>query len=500
MSTPEVCIREQLVLQPADGMVRFVQRAKVLLDHATAWVSYTDAHSHKKTLRLAGHEVPYGLARDSVSLSIADADVELTWQLILGEEMCLRLEARNIGPRTVHMDELCVLDVSAQNGGSVGFGSAPKHWRFYHNGWQSWTPAFVRHVPDGIWLNPNTDSHRTQHQPHPLSEKGKTLSSEWFSVIAPGEQQPVRSRDQALLLGFVSAADQLAEIRLELAGSLKFSSLQAVCYADAVPLGPGGRLSSETLLLAAGDEPLALLDLYATRLGEAMRARIPPQPVTGWCTWYYFYGEDTADDVRAHLDWIAKKQLPLDVILIDDGYETSIGDWLDHNVEKYPQGMKAMAERIVAAGHRPGIWTAPFAASSASRLYAEHPDWILRDQQGNPLVAWQHWGVDVYGLDLSLPVVQEWLREVFRTMAEDWDFQFFKVDFLFAAAMSGVRHDPGMTRAQALRKGLEIVRAAIGDRFLLGCGAPLGPSVGLVDAMRIGPDVHVDWRPIWQDM
>jgi alpha-galactosidase len=46
----------------------------------------------------------------------------------------------------------------------------------------------------------------------------------------------------------------------------------------------------------------------------------------------------------------------------------------------------------------------------------------------------------------------------------------------------------------ALRRGLEAIRDAAGDEaFLLGCGCPLGPAIGIVDAMRIGPDVAPFW-------
>jgi alpha-galactosidase len=45
-----------------------------------------------------------------------------------------------------------------------------------------------------------------------------------------------------------------------------------------------------------------------------------------------------------------------------------------------------------------------------------------------------------------------------------------------------------------LRRGLEAIREGAGaDAFLLGCGCPLGPAIGIVDAMRIGPDVAPFW-------
>jgi alpha-galactosidase len=43
---------------------------------------------------------------------------------------------------------------------------------------------------------------------------------------------------------------------------------------------------------------------------------------------------------------------------------------------------------------------------------------------------------------------------------------------------------------------MEALRVAMGpDVTLLGCGAPFGSSLGLVEAMRIGPDVSGDWAP-----
>jgi alpha-galactosidase len=72
-------------------------------------------------------------------------------------------------------------------------------------------------------------------------------------------------------------------------------------------------------------------------------------------------------------------------------------------------------------------------------------------------------------------------------------YGFFKIDFIYAAAMAGVRRDASLTRAQAFRRAVAVVREEIGDAFLLGCGAPLLPCVGLVDAMRIGPDVTPAW-------
>jgi len=75
-----------------------------------------------------------------------------------------------------------------------------------------------------------------------------------------------------------------------------------------------------------------------------------------------------------------------------------------------------------------------------------------------------------------------------------WGFDYLKLDFLYAGALPGKRH-VDMPRETAYRHGLKIMRAAMGaDAFLLTCGAPILPSLGLCDALRVGPDVSGKWE------
>jgi 2,3-diketo-5-methylthio-1-phosphopentane phosphatase len=73
-------------------------------------------------------------------------------------------------------------------------------------------------------------------------------------------------------------------------------------------------------------------------------------------------------------------------------------------------------------------------------------------------------------------------------------FLHHKLDFLFVQAHAAGAWDPAAGRAGRLRRGLEAIRAGVGEEvFLLGCGCPLGAAVGVVDGMRIGPDVAPHW-------
>jgi alpha-galactosidase len=395
-----------------------------------------------------------------------------------------------------------VLSLDAAHGAAVNLAAQPMQWRFFQNGWQSWSAAFARATNNGVYADPNTEQYRAMHQPHGIPSKPKTLASEWFTIITGGRTADVGEIPasglpaSSVLLGFITSADQLGEIRLQLENG-EFACLDATAFADGVRLDPGEKLASEELVLMFGDNPLAMLEDYASKLGETMHARIPASPITGWCTWYYFFGGNTERDVIGNLERIRAERLPLDLILIDDGYQTADGDWTSVDTSKFPHGMKWLADEIKRAGHVPALWLAPFAANENSALAREHPEFLLRDANGEPISAWQHWGAKCFSLDLTRLDVQSWLRNLFHTLSDDWGYELFKLDFTYTAAEPGVRGDPKTTRAQALRRGFEIIRETLDDKKILGCGAPFGPSAGLIDAMRIGPDVSINWEPFF---
>jgi alpha-galactosidase len=46
-----------------------------------------------------------------------------------------------------------------------------------------------------------------------------------------------------------------------------------------------------------------------------------------------------------------------------------------------------------------------------------------------------------------------------------------------------------------LRRGLLAIRKAMGERFILGCTAPLGQAVGIMNGELIGVDITPYWQP-----
>ncbi len=245
----------------------------------------------------------------------------------------------------------------------------------------------------------------------------------------------------------------------------------------------------------------------AVRVGEVMQARNQKPQTYHWCSWYYAYYYLTEEMLFDFLDGFEtlEPRVPVQTIQIDVGYFPHVGDWLDHG-KNFPGGLKPSVEKIKELGYEAGIWVGPYMVGNRSRLYREHPDWVLRNNDGTMAHLLTFYGEDrlwgamdeeYYMLDTSNPEVMDYLRNVFRTFRE-MGFTFFKTDFMFWGAKAShevKRHTPGKTSARYQRELYEMIREEIGpDAFWLGCIANYAPMIGFVDAMRISWDIGADWH------
>ncbi|MFD7711900.1 glycoside hydrolase family 36 protein [Streptomyces sp. NPDC059785] len=240
--------------------------------------------------------------------------------------------------------------------------------------------------------------------------------------------------------------------------------------------------------LAYGDEQ-EVFAAYARQLAPRI-GRSDKRAGNVWCSWYAYYENITEQQLTK--DITALRGLPFDVVQVDDGWEEQVGDWEPN--AKFPSGMRALADRITDAGLRPGLWIAPFILLPTSRTARERPELLLRDADGEPVTAGHNWGTGYWALDLTLPAAQEYVRELIHRVVHEWGFTYLKLDFVQGGTAPGVR-SADVGREEAYRTGLRIIREAAGpDAYLLGSGAPLLPSLGLVDGIRSGPDV----APLWE--
>jgi len=365
------------------------------------------------------------------------------------------------------------------------------HLSFFTNGWQSWGYAGLLRPADrapGTRLGRVTQPRANVSTPRPRA-RGQ-FGSDMFGVVSH------RGWRSGLLVGFLTQQAAFGSLLADLRRDPPTLSLWADL--DRVRLDPGATFTTDWASLQLVDldrpDPLAA---YVDAVAGCNNARSSAAVPVGWCSWYYWFEKVTQQALLSNLDWAAahKDEVPLDLIQLDDGFETQVGDWYDWR-EEFPDGLAGLSRRIHSAGFRAGLWLAPFIAKRQARILADHPDWILRSEGGRPANAGFAWGALSRALDATHPAVLDHVAELIETSVRDWGFDYLKLDFLYAAALPGRRYDARRTRAQALRDALERIRSAAGpDTLLDGCGCPLGPAVGIVDFMRISTDVATRWEP-----
>lgn len=342
----------------------------------------------------------------------------------------------------------------------------------YAEGWQSWSPAGALPVTTAPQPVTSPESLAIDCQYARAAPAG-CFEGAGLLAVDPADGGPVT------VFGTQDAATRVPVIQARLHGEELVVSSDAPVTITPDP-GPGG-------------VPGALgrwADVFAARAAPTLEFRAIP-PV--WCSWYQYYSGVTQADVLTNLAAMDALRVPVGVVQIDDGYEACPGDWLSPS-GRFPD-LPGLIARITGTGRRAGIWIAPMLLGRSSELFAAHPDWAVLDAvTGEPVYAGTVCRDSCTALDLTHPDAARYLSTVLGTL-RDWGVSYFKIDFCYAGAHEGTRY-ANMTGVEAYRHGLRLIRAAIGpDAVLVGCGAPILPSAGLVDAMRVGPDIAADYEP-----
>ncbi|MET9845856.1 alpha-galactosidase [Streptomyces ossamyceticus] len=120
----------------------------------------------------------------------------------------------------------------------------------------------------------------------------------------------------------------------------------------------------------------------------------------------------------------------VELFVVDDGWfgartsdRAGLGDWTP-NPDRFPEGLKPLADQVHALGMQFGIWVEPEMVNPDSELYRAHPDWAQfqpgrkRTELRNQLV-----------LNLARPDVQEYLWEKLDALLSSAPIDYVKWDF-----------------------------------------------------------------------
>lgn len=270
------------------------------------------------------------------------------------------------------------------------------------------------------------------------------------------------------------------------------------------PLGAGAVFLGELIYVHPGETSVFVgLERYArmikANLGITLwnekdaANRVP----NGWNSWSGGggsggYGTDINESIiLANLDVAAEdfKEFGMEWFQIDAGWAKGDGDW-QWDPTRFPHGGKWMAERIKEKGFKAGLWMSALNANPDSQLVKDHPSWVAPKVEFAAKV-----GVAKgYALlDLANPEVQGFIKDTATTVRKDWGFDWLKVDFAYWDLLAQGVYDPTLTREEAYKKGMGILREALGsDAFLL-VVAIMGLNYGVADANRL----TIDNMPVW---
>ena len=385
----------------------------------------------------------------------------------------------NTTDRDLRLGSAKMLDVAAEHGGwwSLGRTFEPPS----AVGYPGASPACRPALEDGL-----------------PAEVGESYGS--TGVVAMAYREP----NSALVLGFAAALGGSPSVHTAFRPGEGGKALSAVSRFGGRVVSPGKTVALDTVWLSVEADPLDALEHY----GDAVAAMAPGPVRSGanslWCSWYPIRMGISEEVVFANAAVAAKhfRPLGLDVIQLDHGWQRGdvCGDWVPN--ERFPHGLKWLAGGLQSRyGMKLGLWIAPTVVNHTSRLFAEHPDWLLRGADGKPAKTGRWFWVpnpDCYVLDASHPGAAQWLEETFRRLSAE-GAGYYKIDFIAGSGGGFVQHDPQCTRGWGvLRRGIEAIRTGAGpDAWIRYCQTPPLLSVGLADSAYLGPDTgdaggHVD--------
>ncbi|MEU3300036.1 alpha-galactosidase [Streptomyces sp. NPDC006678] len=123
-------------------------------------------------------------------------------------------------------------------------------------------------------------------------------------------------------------------------------------------------------------------------------------------------------------------RMGVELFVVDDawfGRRTSdragLGDWTP-NPDRFPRGLKPLADEVHARGMAFGIWVEPEMVNADSDLYRAHPDWV-QHHPGRTRTEFRHQLV----LNLAREDVQEYLWERLDALLSSTPVDYVKWDF-----------------------------------------------------------------------
>jgi len=316
-------------------------------------------------------------------------------------------------------------------------------------------------------------------------------------------------------------------------------------------VAPGKSRETDIMLVGYFDDARLGLEAYADAVAKHYKIKLKPKPSV-YCTWYHARASNE-EKFYQNAEFVAKNLEPFgfNVMQIDDGWQElrpssvpaetkaegrgpgPVKSFAEAN-KNFPRGMAFTAERTDELGLVAGIWFMPFAGDYRSAYFADKRDLFAHWPDGTPIED-VRWSGTL--LDMTNPDTEKFVFDRTKRIY-DWGYRYFKLDGMHTGAVThnvyvntdwtsgGYKNtenfigtqkapgksastmpsaglfDPHKTHIEAYRMGMDTVRRAAPDAFILGCNVSqnmrsMGAAFDKIDGMRIGPDNGSAGRGSW---
>jgi hypothetical protein len=306
------------------------------------------------------------------------------------------------------------------------------------------------------------------------------------------------SHQAALVAGYLSAQQGVPEIAAGFSAKDSGNSLLMQQRLMGRQLPAGQSVELDPIYFSASTDPYRALEQYGDTV--ARFSPIPPRHGANslWCSWYAHRMAVNEELILANAKVAAKFFQPLGttVMQLDHGWQKGevTGDWIAK--QAFPHGFDWLSKELESKyGMKLGLWIAPTDVADTSDTYKQHSDWMLKGDDGKPLVNWKwYWkpNPNCYELDATNPAAAKWMSDSFAALTAQ-GASYYKIDFIAASAGEHFHQsDPTVTRGWGnLVRAMQAVRKGAGEKaWIRYCQAPPLLAVGLADSAYGGDDTY----------
>jgi alpha-galactosidase len=243
----------------------------------------------------------------------------------------------------------------------------------------------------------------------------------------------------------------------------------------------------------SGESPIDAARAFCCAMCE--HPILPAAPVCGSNNWYYTYGNNTSAERTLRDAQLLAELAPSSVAnrpfcVIDMGWHAAReGAGPSRQTSSAYPDMPGLAQKMLALGVRPGVWTRP-----TLTVEPKAKAWRLPPVHGRP-------EGDLIVMDPSIPEALDCMAQNVRLL-QKWGYQLIKYDYstfdllnrwgfemAFGLTDAGWHfHDQSLTTAEIIRRFYKAIREAAGDAVLIGCNTIGHLAAGFVEVQRIGDD------------